>query len=92
MDLSLILVHTINHDGSSSPNIVDALLCELLHSSRLDNDIESIRIIFLQLLPLGSRVLPIEFDVFIASLELFRDIHLDTFVSGNSDFMCSVEF
>ena len=86
-----ILIHTINHDGTASSHIVDTFLSQLLHASRLNNDVEAIRVVLLQLLPLGSRILSVELNVLVCCIQLLGNVHLDTFVRGNDDSVRSVE-
>lgn len=86
----LVLVHTVNHDCAAPPHIVDALLCKLLHTRRLDDDIESIRIVLLELLPLGARILAVKLDVLVPRFQLSRNVHLDALVRRNDDLVRAI--
>ena len=86
-----VLIHTINHQRSSTSHIIDAFIRKLLNSSGLNNHIKSIRIVVLELLPLRLGGFPIQLDVLIAGVELFRDVHLDALVSCDDDAGSSIE-
>lgn len=92
MHKSLVFVNSINHQRTSSAHIVDTIIRQLLYTSCLNDDIETVRVIILQFLPLWSWILAIEFDVFVSRIQLFGDVHLDTFVSCNDDTRCTVLF
>lgn len=87
----LVLVHAVDHDSSASPDVVDALLSKLLNTRRLDDNIESIWVVLLKLLPLRARVLPVQLDVLVSRVQLLRNIHLDTLVSSNNHAVSAVE-
>ena len=57
-DTSLIFVDTIDKEGSSPPNVVDRILNDGFDSGRFNDDVESERVVLLQLIPLRLRVLP----------------------------------
>jgi hypothetical protein len=82
---SLVLVYAIYHQGSTSPHIVDALIRKLLYAGGLHNDIKAVWVIVLEFLPLRIGVLAVKLDVFIPCIQALRNVHLDTFVSGNHD-------
>lgn len=57
-DASLVLVNTVHEERPSPPYVVDGILDDRFDSSRLDDDVESERVVLLQLIPLRLRVLP----------------------------------
>lgn len=57
-DASLVLVNTIDEEGSSSSDVVDGILDDGFDSSRLYNDVKSKRVVLLQFIPLGLGILP----------------------------------
>lgn len=81
---SLIFVHTIDHEGPSSADVVNTIVGELLNASSFNHDVKAVWIVVLELLPLRTRVLTIELNVFISCTDLFGNVHLDTLVSGNN--------
>lgn len=83
MDHGIAIVHAVDHQSTTTADVVDALLRELLNSRRLHNDIESIRVIVLELLPLCFWVLPVKLDVLVASFNVLGDVHLDALVRGD---------
>lgn len=83
MNESLVLIHAVNHECSTSTNVVDTVIRQLLDTSGLNNNVESIRIVILELLPLGTRVLTIKLDILIACVELLGNIHFYTLVCGD---------
>ena len=91
MDECLVLVHAVDHEGAAAANVVDGVLRELLDTGSLDDDVEAVRVVLLQLLPLWARVLAVELDVLVAGVELLRDVHLDALVGGDDDAMCAVQ-
>ena len=91
MDQSLVLVDTVDHDSTTAANVVDRLLCELLNTGGLDHDVESVGVVLLELLPLRTRVLPVQFDVLIGGVELLCDVHLNALVRRNDDAVCSIQ-
>lgn len=88
----LVLIHAVNHDSAAPPHIVDAILRKLLHARRLHDDVEPIRVVLPELIPLRLRVLPVELDVLVARIKLPRDIHLDAFICGDHDAVRTVQF
>ena len=58
-DTGLILVDAIDEESSSPSHVVDGVLYDGFDSGRFNNDVESERMVLLQFLPLGLRVLPI---------------------------------
>ena len=88
----LILIHPINHQRTTPPHIINALIRQLLHARRLYNDIEPILIILLQLRPLRLGVLTVQLDVLVPALELLGEVHLDSLVGGDGDAGGAVEF
>lgn len=44
MDKSLVLVHAVDHEGSSTADIVDSIVRELLNTSSLDLYTHDVRI------------------------------------------------
>jgi hypothetical protein len=85
MHQCLVFVHAVDHQSSSPPDIVDAVVRQFFHSSSLHNDIKAVWVVLLEFLPLRFGVLAIKLDVFIACIEIFSDVHLDTFVSCDHD-------
>lgn len=91
MDLRLVLVHAVDHECSTTPDIVDALIRQFLHSRCLHNDIKPILVIVFQLLPLRFRVLPIQLNVLVTGVELLGNIHLDALVGCDDHPRCTVQ-
>jgi hypothetical protein len=91
MHKRFVFVNTINHQGSSPPDVVDALICQLLHSRRFHDDIKAVRVILLQLVPLRLWVLPIKLDVFVPCVNILRDVHLNSLVGSNNYFRCTIQ-
>lgn len=91
MHLRLVLVDTVDHEGAAATDVVDALLRKLLDARGLDDDVEAVRVVLLQLLPLRAGVLAVELDVLVAGVELLRDVHLHTLVCGDDDAVCAVQ-
>ena len=92
MDQRFVRVHAIDHDGSSSADIVDRVVCQLLDPGGLDHYVKPVRVVLFQLLPLRAWVLPVELDILVRSSELLRDVHLDTLVSGDDDTVRAIQF
>ena len=92
MDHRLVLVHTVDHNRTTTTNVVDTVLGDLLHSRSLDDDVEPVWVVLLELLPLRTRVLSVELDVLVASVQFLCNVHLDTLVGGDDDSGCPVEF
>ena len=90
MHQRLVLVYAVDHQSSTPPDIVDAVIRQLLHSSGLHDDVEAIWVILLEFLPLRVGVLAVKLEVFITGIEFFCDIHLDTLVGRNHDAGCTV--
>lgn len=57
-DTGLILVNAVDKECSTSSDVVDGILGDGLDPSRLYDDVESERIVLLQLIPLRLGVLP----------------------------------
>ena len=57
-DTSLVLVNTIDEQGSSSSDVVDGVLDDGFDSSGLYDDVKSKRVVLFQFIPLGLGVLP----------------------------------
>lgn len=87
----LVLIHAVDHNRAAAPHVVDALLCDLLHTRRLHDNVKPIRIVLPQLLPLRVRVLPVELDVLVTRIQLLRDVHLDALVRRDDDLVRAVE-
>lgn len=86
-----LVIHPVNHQRPAPPYIVDALVRDLLHARRLDHDVEPVRVVLLQLLPLRGGVRAVELHVHVPAGELLRDVHLDALVRGDGDAVCAVE-
>ena len=91
MEQCLVLVNAVDHDRTAAADVVDAVLGNLLDTGGLNDDVEAVRVVLLQLLPLWARVLAVELDVLVASVELLRDVHLDALVGGDDDTVCAVQ-
>jgi len=91
MDQRLVLVNPIDHQRSSPPHIINTLVGQFLHSGGFHNNVKTVRVVLLQLLPLGAWVLPIQLDVFIRRVKLLGDIHFDAFIGGDDDTEGSVQ-
>jgi hypothetical protein len=89
--LRLVLVDAIDHERAAAADVVDALLRELLDAGGLDDDVEPVRVVLLQLLPLRAGVLPVELDVVVRGVQLPRDVHLDALVRGDHDAVRAVQ-
>jgi hypothetical protein len=85
MNERLILIDPIDHQRPTSPHIPNRHIRDLFHTRSLYYHIEAIWIIVFEFLPLRIGVLAVKLDVFVTSLELARDVHLDAFVSGDND-------
>jgi len=85
MHQRLVLIYAIDHQSSSPSDVVDAVIRQLLHSGSLHNNVETVWIVVLEFLPLCLGVLAIKLDVFITSVEISRDVHLDALVSCDHD-------
>lgn len=57
-DTGLVLVNTVDEEGTSPSYVVDGILDDGFNSSRLDDDVESEWVILLQFIPLRLGVLP----------------------------------
>ena len=57
-DAGLILVNAVNEERSSSSDVVDGILDDGFDSGCLHDDIEPVRVVLLQLIPLSLGVLP----------------------------------
>ena len=86
-----VVVHTVDQDRPAPTDVVDAVLRHLLHTGGLDDDVEAVRVVLLELLPLRAGVLAVELDVLVAGEELLRDVHLYSFVGGNDDAVSTVQ-
>lgn len=91
MHQGLVLVHAIDHQRTAPSNVVDAIVSQLLYTSSFDHDVEPIRVVVLEFLPLRVGVLAVELDVLVARVEIFRDIHLDALVCRDDDAGGAVE-
>jgi hypothetical protein len=90
----LVGVNTVDHEGTSSSDVVDRSVDEGLDTGTLDNTVESVRVVLLDLLPLSLGLLttsPLEPDVLVTTVELFGNVHLHTVVSGNDDLGSTVQ-
>lgn len=57
-DTGFILVDTVDKECSSPSNVIDGVLDDGFDPSRLNDNIESERVVLLQLIPLSLGVLP----------------------------------
>ena len=87
----LVLVNAVDHDRTAAADVVDAVLGNLLDTGGLNDNVEAVRVVLLQLLPLRFRVLPVKLDVLVRSVELFCDVHLDTLVRGKNHTVCTIQ-
>lgn len=92
MHKRLVFIHTINHQGSSPPDIVNALIRQLLHARGFNDDIETVRVVLLELVPLCLRVLPVKFNIFVSGLEIFCNVHLDALIGSNDHSSSTIQF
>lgn len=92
MHTCLVFIDTVNHQGSSPPDIVDTLISQLFHSSSFDNDIKPVWVILFELSPLCFRVLPVKLNIFVPCLEVLCDVHLDALIGSNDHSGSAVQF
>lgn len=85
MNESLVLVDTIDHESAATADVVDGILRDLLDTRSLDDDVKTVWVRLLELLPLRARVLSVELDVIVRSVKLLCDVHLDALVRGDDD-------
>jgi len=91
---SLVGVNTVDHEGTSSSDVIDRSVDEGFNTSALDDAVETVRVILLDLLPLSLGLLStstLEPDVLVTTVELFSNIHLHTVVGGDDDLGSTVE-
>lgn len=91
VDERLVRVDTVNHEGATSADVVNALIGKFLHTGRLDDDVKSVWVFLLERFPLRARVLAVELEVLVSALEILRDVHLDTLVRSDHDAVRAVE-
>lgn len=92
MDKSLVLVHAIDHQSPPSAYVVDCFVSYFFNSRGLDDDVKTVWIILFELGPLMFRILSIELDILVGSIELFSNVHFDTFVRSKCDFARPIQF
>lgn len=90
-DPSLVLVDTVDEEGSTATDVVDRVLDDRLDTGALSDDVEAVRVLLLELGPLGGSIPTLEVPVLIGGLDLTSDVHLDAFVGGNNDTRGSVD-
>lgn len=94
VDLGVVVVDTVDHEGTSSSDVVDGSLGESLNTGALDNTVESVRVVLLELGPLLFSLLTtssLEPDVLVGAVELLGNVHLQTVVGSNDDLGSAVE-
>jgi hypothetical protein len=84
-DPILVRIDAINHQFSSSPNIMDGILQDLHAARRLHHDIKAIRIFRLDLLEHRLRVRSAQGDVFVGGIEALGEVDLETLGGGDDD-------
>lgn len=82
-DAVLIGIHTVHDELTTTTDVVDGVLENLDATGSLDDNVESVRVLALQLLKLNFGVGTRERNVFVTSTKLLGQIHLQTF--GGSD-------
>jgi len=92
VDKGLVLVHAIDHQSSPPSYVVDCVVSYFFNSRSLDNDVKTVWIVFFEFGPLVFWILSIELDILVRSIELFGDVHFDTFVRSKCDFARSIQF
>lgn len=87
---NLTRVHAIHHQLTTPTNIVNRVLKDLLATSSLNNNIESIRILSLESVELSLGSLTRQLNVLITSTKLLSQIHLQTTRSNNNNIATAV--
>jgi hypothetical protein len=82
-DAVLVSIHAVYDELTTTTDIVDRVLENLDATGGLNDNVEAVRVLALQLLKLNLRVGTRERDVFVTSIKLLGQIHLQTF--GGSD-------
>lgn len=94
VDLGVVVVDTVDHEGTTSSDVVNGSLGESLNTGALDNTVESVRVVLLELGPLLFSLLTtssLEPDVLVGAVELLGNVHLQTVVGSNDDLGSTVE-
>ena len=81
----LVFIDTVYHQSSPPAYIVDSFIGKLLHARGLDDNVESIRVVSFELLPLRLGILAVEFNILVTGLELFGNLGLNALVGRNDD-------
>lgn len=71
-------------------DVVDGILKDLGGTSSLNDDVETVRVLILELLELSFWVLPAQLNVDVTRAELLGKFHLETLRSGNNDVASAV--
>ncbi|GAO51126.1 hypothetical protein G7K_5237-t1 [Saitoella complicata NRRL Y-17804] len=89
-DAGSVGVDTVYDELTTTADVVDGGLENGRGSGGFDDDVESVGVVFLDLVPLGGSVVAGEGDVDISSIELFRELHLVSGGGGKNDVTSSI--
>jgi hypothetical protein len=85
-------VDTVAHELATTADVVDRILEHLGAAGRLDDNVEAVRVVLLDLLPLGSGILAGQRDVEVSSVEALGQFHLLTLGGSDGQLGNTVEF
>jgi hypothetical protein len=89
-DAVLVSIHAVHDELTATTDVVDRVLKNLDATGGLDDNVESVRVLALQLLELNFRVGTRERNVFVASTKLLGQFHLQTLGGSNDDVATTV--
>lgn len=80
----------IDHELTTTADVVDGILQDLGGAGRLDDDVEAVGVVLLELGELGLGLAAGQLDVVVGGLEALCQVHLEAAGSGDSDVAAAV--
>lgn len=84
-DAVLVGIHAVHYEFTTTTDIVDRVFKNLDATGSLNDNVESVRVLALELLELNFGVGPRERNVFVSGTELLGQLHLQTLRGSNDN-------
>lgn len=91
VDTVLVGIHTVHDELAATTDIVDRVIKDLDTTSGFDDNVESIRVVRLELGELGAGVAARQSNVLITSIERLGQVHLQTLRSNHSNLASTIQ-